>query len=321
MSVVLRICNGASLCILLLSETHQLLLRFPANITDPILGPKGVRLLLLFRGFIGFFGLFGIYYSLQYLSLSDATVLTFLSPMCTAMAGALFLGENFALREFFAGLVSLVGVVLIARPTAIFGSASHSVHVMPQAVIDGQPAMPISPIEKGTQAERLIAVGVALVGVLGASGAYTTIRAIGKRAHPLHIQSFQSSMAIVVAVVGMIATKTPVVIPTRIDWLALLLLIGIFGFVAQILLTLALQRETAGRSSMAIYTQIVFAIILEKIVFNAVPSGLSIFGTLLILLSAIYVALTKENLKQDTQWEDTDKLHRNIRFGDDDTGR
>ena len=71
---------------------------FAAKIPDPFLGPKGVRMLLLTRGFSGlvlrhilsnianitiparsFFGLFGIYYSLQYLSLSDATVLTYVS--------------------------------------------------------------------------------------------------------------------------------------------------------------------------------------------------------------------------------------------------
>jgi hypothetical protein len=51
-------------------------------------------------------------------------------------------------------VVSLVGVVLIARPTAIFGSASHSV-----ATDDSQLNTPTSPVEKGTQAERLIAVG------------------------------------------------------------------------------------------------------------------------------------------------------------------
>ena len=39
--------------------------------------------------FCRFLGVFGVYYSLQYLSLSDATVLTFLAP------GAFFLGENF----------------------------------------------------------------------------------------------------------------------------------------------------------------------------------------------------------------------------------
>jgi len=209
--------------------------------------------------------------------------------MCTAMSGALFLGEIFSYREAFAGLVSLLGVVLIARPTAIFGSASHSVPEIQTTT---------SPVEKGTQTERLIAVGIALIGVLGASGAYTTIRAIGKRAHPLHSLTFFSSMCIVVSIAGMIAMKTPVIVPTRIDWLALLFMIGIFGFVAQVLLTMALQRETAGRSSLAIYTQIVFATILEKIIFDVVPSSLSITGTMLIIVSAIYVVLTKK--KQDT---------------------
>ncbi|GAW07340.1 drug metabolite transporter superfamily [Lentinula edodes] len=57
-------------------------------VESPFLGPKGVRFLLMFRGFSGFFGVFGIYFSLKFLSLSDATVLTFLSPLCTAVAGA-----------------------------------------------------------------------------------------------------------------------------------------------------------------------------------------------------------------------------------------
>ena len=53
-------------------------------------------------------------------------------------------------------VVSLVGVVLIARPTAIFGSASNFVPV--DSVTDFQTTT-ISPVEKGTQTERLIAVG------------------------------------------------------------------------------------------------------------------------------------------------------------------
>ena len=51
-------------------------------------------------------------------------------------------------------VVSLVGVVLIARPTAIFGSASLSLPVV--ALSESQLT---TPVEKGSQAERLIAVG------------------------------------------------------------------------------------------------------------------------------------------------------------------
>jgi drug/metabolite transporter (DMT)-like permease len=48
-------------------------------------------------------GLCGVYFSLQYLSLSDATVLTFLIPTFTGFSGALFLKEPFSLRELLAG--------------------------------------------------------------------------------------------------------------------------------------------------------------------------------------------------------------------------
>ena len=90
------------------------------------------------------------------------------------MAGAFFLGEIFTFREALAGrrfsliskgyiclltnasVVSLVGVVLIARPTAIFGSHAHVPGI---PVTDGLLTSFMSPVEKGTQAERLIAVG------------------------------------------------------------------------------------------------------------------------------------------------------------------
>ncbi|KJA16060.1 hypothetical protein HYPSUDRAFT_47806 [Hypholoma sublateritium FD-334 SS-4] len=264
------------------------------GIPDPFLGPKGVRLLLAFRGFIGFFGLFGIYYSLQYLSLSDATVLTFLAPMCTTVTGSFFLGEKFTRREALAGLVSLIGVVLIARPTALFGD----VHAPKMPAIAGDSSqLPGDLAEKGTPRDRLIAVGMAMIGVIGATGAYTSIRAIGKRAHPLHSLTSFSLLCVVVSTTGIIFGKVTFVVPNRIEWVALLGMIGVFGLFAQVLLTMGLQRETAGRGTMAVYTQVVFATILERIFFKAIPTALSIIGTLLIISSAIYVALTKEQEK------------------------
>ncbi|KAF4583913.1 hypothetical protein EYR40_002411 [Pleurotus pulmonarius] len=246
------------------------------GVEDPWIGPKGVRLLLVLRGVTGFFGLFGLYYSLRYLSLSDAVVLTFLSPLTTAISGSCLLGETFTKKEALAGVLSLSGVILIARPAFLFGGTS---------------------LNEGSATEssqRLIAVGVALLGVLGATGAYTTLRAIGKRAHPLHAMTSFSAQCVVVSIIGLIATQTKLVFPSKIEWLLLLLLIGVFGFIAQVLLTMGLQRETASRGSLGIYTQIVFAGILERIFFHTAPSVLSAIGTIVIITSALYVVLTKE---------------------------
>ncbi|KAA1470827.1 DUF6-domain-containing protein [Dentipellis sp. KUC8613] len=269
------------------------------KVPDPMLGPPGVRLLLVFRGFIGFFGLFGIYYSLRFLSLSDATVLTFLAPLFTGVAGSIFLKEHFSRKEAIAGLCSFLGVVLIARPEFLFGA--HP--TMPVVDDIGDDIVEGHPVEKGTPTQRLIAVGVALIGVVGATGAYTSIRAIGKRAHPLHSLTAFSSWCVIVSSVGMLIMQEPVVIPRRADWLAMLLMIGIFGFIAQTLLTMGLQRETAGRGTMAVYIQIIFALALERIFFHVTPSPLSIAGTIIIMSSALYIALTKEktNPNQPTQ--------------------
>lgn len=44
-----------------------------------------------------------MYFSLKYLSLSDAAVLKFLSPILTGFSGAIFLKESLLLKDVIAG--------------------------------------------------------------------------------------------------------------------------------------------------------------------------------------------------------------------------
>jgi len=242
--------------------------------------------LLLCRGFSGFVGIFGVYYALQYLSLSDSIVLTFLSPLSTAIAGSLVLNERFKKGEALAAIISLLGVVLIARPPFIFGSGGHS---------------KVSAVEHGVTIEqRMIAVCVSLISTFGFTSAFITIRAIGKRAHPLHNMSYLSFLSVVVCGLGIIITRTPMVIPTERLYLSMLVLIGVFGFFAQILMTMGFQIEAAGRASMGIYSQVIFTMILERVIFGTTPGLLSILGTCLILGSAIYATATKAREEGDS---------------------
>jgi len=89
--------------------------------------------------------------------------------------------------------------------------------------------------------------------------------------------------------------NTKIIIPTRIEWLSLLAVVGIFGFLAQvkgfevdhfvtlrandiqILLTMGLQRETASRGTLALYSRIIFATLLERILFHTLPSYLCVW--------------------------------------------
>ena len=216
------------------------------KVPDYFLGPKGVRLLLVVRGVVGFFGLFGIYYSLQYLDLSDATVLTFLVPILTGYFGRIFLKEPFLRTELYAGVLSLIGVILIARPQSLFGTSTSTTG------------------GEATGLQRLAAVGVSLLGVVGAAGAYVSIRAIGHRAHPLISVSMFALYATLVAIIGSAVLGVQIVFPHSFMAWGNWTVIAISGFVAQFLLTSGLQRERAGRGVSMVYLQMVFAFAYER---------------------------------------------------------
>jgi drug/metabolite transporter (DMT)-like permease len=54
---------------------------------------------------------------------------------------------------------------------------------------------------------------------------------------------------------------------------------------------MGLQRETASRGTLAIYSKMIFATMLERIVFHTLPTFLSVVGTLMIVISALYIVV------------------------------
>ncbi|PUU77126.1 hypothetical protein B9Z19DRAFT_1128751 [Tuber borchii] len=128
--------------------------------------------------------------SLAYLDLSDAKVITFLAPIATTFACSLipFLNESFTKTEFFASLLSLFGVALIARPASLFSRDPANTPNDPSTVHSPptpRSLLPAREIPTATPHQRLIAVLIALLGVLGVATAFITIRWIGPRAHAL----------------------------------------------------------------------------------------------------------------------------------------
>ncbi|KAF8333683.1 integral membrane protein DUF6 [Amanita rubescens] len=267
-----------------------------AKINDPVLGPPGIRILLCLRGFTGFFGIFGLWFSLQYLSLSDAIVLTFLTPLCSAAVGSFLLKEKFTMKEVLAGIVSLVGVVLIARPPFIF-DAIRVGHLPGEKELSLR-AFQVDAAKLVTTRERMVAVGVALLGVAAVTCEYNILRVIGKRAHPFHNIVYLSSFSVIASSFGMAITQTHLTIPaTSQKWplfAALLLLVTLFGLFAQICMILGFQREAVGRASTGVYSGIIFALILGRVVFGTVPGALSVIGIVLILGSAVFVVVMKQ---------------------------
>jgi predicted membrane channel-forming protein YqfA (hemolysin III family) len=72
--------------------------------------------------------------------------------------------------------------------------------------------------------------------------------------HSLHSISYFSIYCVIVSSIYPLLFDSPPVLIFERSFFALIVPIGIFGFIAQALLTLGLQREKAGRGTLAICT-------------------------------------------------------------------
>jgi drug/metabolite transporter (DMT)-like permease len=241
--------------------------------------------------------------SLQYLPIADAVVITFLAPSVASYGCYLFLREPFPRSAQYASLISLIGVVLIARPTSFFShSEAPSVPSNTTTTITEAAAYDASfPVP--TSAQRLSAVAVAMVGVLGGAGALTSIRWIGNQAHPLIsvnyfsvLCTFVSGLVLALSKPLHLSSTLGFVLPNGPRQWFLILFLGTCGFVMQYLLTKGLAvggRGNSLRATNMLYTNMLFALALDKIVFGQSPGWWSLAGSGLILGSAIFVAVKK----------------------------
>jgi drug/metabolite transporter (DMT)-like permease len=143
-----------------------------------------------------------------------------------------------------------------------------------------------------------------MIGVLGAAGALTSIRWIGNQAHPLISVNYFSVLCTIVS--GLVLSLSK---PLRLSdnlrfklpngprqW-SLLLFLGSCGFIMQYLLTKGLAvggRGNGARATNMIYTNMLFALALDKFVFGQSPGWWSLAGSGLILGSAVFVAIQKQ---------------------------
>lgn len=227
----------------------------------PMLGHD--KPLLLLRGVFGFCGLSAIFFAVTRLPLAEATTLTYLHPVFTAVLAALFLREPIGRGVWFGIPLSFAGIVLVAKPGFLFGAAG------------GGAATSLDPV----------ATAAAVAGAFFAGCAYVCVRKLGRREHPLVIVLYFPLVTVVSAPATVPLMSEGAVWPAGMDWLALLG-VGIAAQVGQVALTRGMQHEPAGRATALSYLQVVFAAGLGFTFFSERPDALSVVGAALILLGA-----------------------------------
>ncbi|KAK8006677.1 hypothetical protein PG991_012974 [Apiospora marii] len=249
---------------------------------DAVLGIRAVRGLLLLRSVAGFMGLYGLWYSMIYLPLAEAVVISFLAPTLAGYLCHVLMHDRFTRREQLASFLALAGVVLIARPISLLAAGTavddpSAMGVGVAASVDGsaaegallgvegssntsiaggegvKPAVGTEP----APADRLIAILSALIGVLGGALTIVTLRKIGTRAHTLISVNYFSVGCVVVTTAAL--TLGPVLdldqplmrfaAPASWRQAGLLVLISVCGFSTQFLMTSGIAVASSSPAS------------------------------------------------------------------------
>jgi len=147
-----------------------------------------------------------------------------------------------------------------------------------------------------------------MLGVLGSAAVFTIIRWIGPRAHPLISVNYFATWCTIVSTLSLTLSQTlhlsstlHFALPANLRQWGMLLFLGVCGFVMQFLLTMGLAaggRGNGARVNNMIYTNMLFALALDKIVFGQSPGWWSIAGSGLILGSAVFIAVQKQQSEQ-----------------------
>ncbi len=226
--------------------------------------------LLILRGMVGFVSLSCLYFALTRLPLADALVLQHTSPVFTTLLAALWLKEPIGRREIAGVLLSLIGVVLVARPGFLFGT--HTAGLDPLGVA--------------------AAIGAAIF----SAGAYTIVRELRRTEHPLTIVFYFP----LVSTIGSLPMALPTAVwPSPLDWLVVVAGVGLSAQIAQVWMTRGLAEEQAGRAVAMNYLQVAFGVLWGLFFFHEIPTLLSLLGMGLIFVGTWLVVRVRARFEPE----------------------
>eukprot|EP01041_Mallomonas_annulata_P005893 gene5893-11900_t len=231
------------------------------------------RTLLFLRSVVGFVGILLAFETLARLPLGDATVLLMLSPLFASIGSYLLLGEEWLLSERMATVISLAGVVLVVKPTVIFGSP------------DSGTDTPVS----------VVGVILGLSGALVAGAVFIILRMLGtssKMPWP-NVCLVQGIGQILLAPPSLFITGEEFSFSPSSTQLNLMLIAAFIGTFSQVAMTIGMQREKSALAGAMRMSDVVFGFIWQKMLTDDEINLLSLLGAALIVSSILLVIVVK----------------------------
>ncbi len=212
---------------------------------------------LFVRGISGMIALTIFFETIHQLPIAIASTIQYLAPIFTLIFALALLGERILKIQWLFVIIAFIGVIFIGLNTLILES---------------------NPVKLNYFWLIFGIVSAAFSGL-----AYTAIIKLKATDEPINIVSYFPMISIPIMSVW---CMFDFVLPNGIEWI-LLLTIGIFTQIAQILLTRALHEESASLITPFQYLGSIYAMIMGYFIFDERLNFLIIIGVFLILIGVI----------------------------------
>ena len=229
-----------------------------------------VQRIMALRSLVGYGGIAFAFLGIENLPLGDATVLVMLSPLFASIFSFFVMGETFGKAEASAILISLTGVVLISRPSFIFG---------------------------GDQSLPIVGVMYAMIASVCAGAAYTSIRLLGTTA------KMPWANVCLAQAIGQVVLSLPsaYIAGQKLKWLTLsseqwlgIFGAGFLGCWSQIAMTVGMQKEKSATATGMRMSDVFFGFVWQVLFTSEnVLNPLSVFGACLVVSSIFVLVFSK----------------------------
>ena len=216
-----------------------------------------------YRSFFGAIAMAAIFIGLRNLQLAEVTALAFSAPLWVVLFSIFFLSEKIRFKRWIAVGLGFIGVVIISKPG-----------------FDNLNFYYIYPI--------IFTLGFASVSIF--------IRKLTLVNEPIYLIAFYFSICS--GAMGLLTLPFGGwVMPTLYE-LGLLILIGLFGSIANLLLTQSYKLAEVSLTTPLKYLSLVLAIIFGFYFFNEIPTIYTLTGAGLIVISSAIIFIREHQLKK-----------------------
>ncbi|NQZ74173.1 MAG: DMT family transporter [Dinoroseobacter sp.] len=252
-----------------------LLVRFGAQVIllAPVVAVWGLRWqysgrvlrLVVYRTLLHIAGIGMMFLSLRFLPLAEAIAIAFVMPFIMLLLGKYVLGEEVGHRRLIACVVGFIGTLMVVQPS--FAEV-------------GLPA--------------LLPMAVAVVFALF----MLVTRQIAQQVDPIALQAVSGAIASGILLLAMLLvgadTGDMALVAPPVDLWPLLLVIGIVGTMAHLLMTWALKFAPSATLAPMQYLEIPFATIIGWLFFRDFPNGLAALGIAVTIATGLYIVYREQ---------------------------